>query len=64
MLSTLSQDIAECYRHAGDCAQKAKNEHDPDLRQDFLDLERRWVFLARSYEFAEQLESLQPRRKP
>ena len=29
----------------------------PELRQDFLDMERRWLSLARSYEFAERLAS-------
>jgi hypothetical protein len=28
---------------------------DPELRKDFLELERRWLKLARSYELAERL---------
>lgn len=63
MLNKLSQDIAECYLHAGDCAQKAKSERNARLRQDFLEMQGRWLFLAHSYELAEQLESCQPRRK-
>ena len=30
-------------------------ENDPKLRVDFIDLEVRWLFLARSYEFTERL---------
>jgi hypothetical protein len=51
----LSDDIRECYQLASDCARRAKAEADPQLRQDFLDMERRWLFLARSYEFTRRL---------
>jgi hypothetical protein len=55
MLNRLSEDIAECYRHAEACARRASTEADPELRTDFLDMERRWLSLARSYELTEQL---------
>ena len=55
MLKNLSEEIRECYRHAEDCARKATTQLDPKLKQDFLDLERRWLFLARSYEFTQRL---------
>jgi hypothetical protein len=66
MLKNLSDDIAECYRHAVDCAQKAKSEGDARVREDFLDMERRWLFLARSYEFTDQLDLLtnEPEARP
>jgi hypothetical protein len=51
----LSEDMRECYQLARDCAVRAKAEADPQLRQDFLDMERRWLFLARSYEFTRRL---------
>jgi hypothetical protein len=51
----LSEDIRECYELARDCALRAEAEVDPRLRQDFLDMERRWLFLARSYEFTRRL---------
>jgi hypothetical protein len=63
MLNKLSGEIVECYQHAEGCARRAESEPDPGLRQDFLDMERRWLFLARSYEFTERLERLLPRRK-
>ncbi len=55
MLSKLREDIAECYQHAEECALRAKGEPDARLRQDFIDMERRWLFLACSYEFTERL---------
>ncbi len=58
MLMNLSNDIAECYGHAGDCARKAKSESDARVREDFLAMERRWLCLARSYELSHQLNRL------
>jgi hypothetical protein len=55
MLNSMSEQIRECYRHAEDCARKAAAQADPMLKRDFLDLERRWLVLARSYEFTERL---------
>jgi hypothetical protein len=53
-----SEQIRECLRHAEDCAQKAAAQTDPQLKQDFLVMERRWLFLARSYGFTERLTNL------
>jgi len=55
MLKNLSEEIRECYRHAEDCSRKAAAQTDPNLKEDFLKLERRWLFLVRSYEFTERL---------
>ena len=44
-----------CYRHAQDCARKAAEQTDPNLKQDFLELEESWLFLARSFKFNERL---------
>lgn len=55
MLKNLSEEIRECYRHAEDCACKAAAQPDRQLKQDFLDLEVRWLFLARSYGFTQLL---------
>jgi len=46
MLNNLSEQIRDCYRHAQDCARKASEETDPNLKQDFLELEESWLFLA------------------
>jgi len=55
MLNNLSEEIRECLRHAEDCSRKADAQTDPNLKEDFLNLERRWLFLARSYEFTERV---------
>jgi hypothetical protein len=55
MLKNLSEEIRECHRHAEDCARKAAAQIDLQLKADFVDLEMRWLFLARSYEFTERL---------
>jgi hypothetical protein len=55
MLNNLSELIRDCYRHAQDCARKAVEQSDPNLKQDFLELEESWLFLARSFEFNERL---------
>jgi len=57
MLNSLSQQVRECMLKAEDCAHRAKIERDPSLVRDFLDMERRWLRLARSYQFSEQLEA-------
>jgi hypothetical protein len=62
MLLKVSAEIAECYRHAEDCARRAKYERDPVLRDDWLAMERRWISLARSYELSERIGRFQPKR--
>jgi hypothetical protein len=63
VLRNLSEEIRECYRHAEDCSQKAAAQTDPKLKVDFLQLEQRWLFLARSYEFTERLENFSDEAK-
>ena len=55
MLNNLSEQIRNCYQHADDCARKAAEQTDPQLKQDFVDLEKRWLLLARSFDFNERL---------
>ena len=57
MLSNLSEQIRDCLQHAEECARKAAAQTNPALRDDFLRLEKRWLDLARSMEFAERLDS-------
>ena len=63
VLNGLSKEIRECYRHAENCALNATAHNDAQLKQDFLDLEQRWLFLARSYEFSERLTDLSDEAK-
>ena len=55
MLQNPSEEIAECYRRAAEARERAMHAHDPALKQDFLDMERRWMSLAHSYDFTHRL---------
>jgi hypothetical protein len=63
VLNNLSAQVRECLRHAQDCARKAAAQTDPKLKNDFLDMERRWLSLARSYEFTERLTDFSHKTK-
>jgi hypothetical protein len=52
------EQIRECLRCANECAQQASVSSDPERRQDLLNMQLRWLSLARSYEFSERLEFL------
>ena len=56
MLSRLSEQIGWCYERAADAKQRAEEIVDPVLKADFVGMEKRWLFLARSYEFVERLK--------
>ena len=56
MLNNLSEQVRECLRHAEDCARQAAAQTNGKMKEDFLDLERRWLSLARSYQFTERLD--------
>jgi hypothetical protein len=58
MFVVLNQDARECRLRAEHCEDKAGLQSDPQLRQDFLEMQQRWLSLARSYEFLERLEPL------
>jgi hypothetical protein len=67
MLQKLDSEIRECYRHAAENSRRADESRDAFTRKDFLEAEKRWLCLARSYEFAEGLSNFtEParRRKP
>ena len=54
--NNLSEQIRECLQHAEECARKAAElSNGSRFRQDFLQLEKRWLDLARSIEFGERL---------
>jgi hypothetical protein len=57
LLNNPSEHVRECLRRAEDCARQAAAQTDTKMKDDFLDLERRWLSLARSYEFTERLDS-------
>jgi hypothetical protein len=55
MLQKLSEEIRECLRRAEECKRLSKTALTPSAIKDYLDMEQRWLNLARSYEFAERL---------
>lgn len=57
MLSKLSASVAECYEHAGECARSAGMAGTPQLRDEFLNLERSWIKLAQSIEASERYKA-------
>jgi two-component sensor histidine kinase len=64
MLNNLSEEVRECLQHAEACARQAAAQTSAKLKEEFLDLERRWLALARSYEFADQLDDFCRRGMP
>jgi len=56
VLNNLSEQIRECLQHAEDCAREAAEQPDGSrLKQDYLNLEKRWLGLARNFELGERL---------
>jgi hypothetical protein len=56
MLQTLSDHVTECITRAADTERRAQEATDSQLRQDLLDIARRWRHLAESYQFVESLD--------
>ena len=52
----MSIQVRECRQYARQCAQIAQNQSDPQLRENYLEMQSRWLCLASSYEFSERLE--------
>src|SRR6516225_12365143 len=61
MLQNLSKQIRTCLRNAEECANLAKIQGNASRGRDFLDLERRWLRLARCYGYSEQRARLKTR---
>jgi hypothetical protein len=57
MLQKLSDHVTECIARATDTERRAHEATDSQLRQDLLDIARRWRHLAESYQFVESLDS-------
>jgi PAS domain S-box-containing protein len=56
MLQNLSEEIRLCYERAAEAKERADRMRDPQAKADFSNMERRWLLLARSYEFGERLD--------
>jgi hypothetical protein len=55
MLQNLSEEIRECLQRAEECRLLSKTALSLAAVKGYLDMEQRWLALARSYEFAERL---------
>jgi hypothetical protein len=57
MLANLSAEVCECLWHAEDCAKRAEIEPNPVIQRDYIEMERRWLKLARSYPLFERVQA-------
>jgi hypothetical protein len=55
MPNNLSEQIREWDEQAVQCARQADAQTDPKVKQQFLELKRLWLLLARGYDFNERL---------
>ena len=56
MLQNLDLKIRNAYQHAHDRSERAKVAATPQERSDWLFVEARWLALAHSLEFMEQIQ--------
>jgi hypothetical protein len=54
-----AEEVRECLAHAEACARKAADATDTKIKQDYLDLERSWLTLARSFQTGELPDPVQ-----
>jgi len=57
MLSRLDEDQKEALERAAECRRKADNARFPDVRDEYLDMEQRWLRLVDSYEMLLRLRT-------
>jgi hypothetical protein len=63
MLSDLGKDEKEALARAAECRRKAESTRHEDVRNDYLDMEQRWLRLAESYAAAARIQSFIRDRK-
>jgi hypothetical protein len=63
MLQKVSEQIAHCYHRASECRAKAVNAVNEAASQEYYELERRWLMLARSYELSERITDFTGERR-
>jgi two-component sensor histidine kinase/PAS domain-containing protein len=56
VLQQLSEQVRECHKRAAEAKAQAEAIADPALKRSYLDLEDRWLFMARSHMFTESLQ--------
>jgi hypothetical protein len=55
VLTDLSEEVAHCYQRAAECSERAGTCANADMRAFYLEREKAWLALARSYQLAERL---------
>ena len=55
MLTSLSEDVADCYRRAAECQELARLATNDKDREFYRDRENDWLVLARTHQFAERM---------
>jgi hypothetical protein len=55
MLQRTDTQAAYCYQRAEENRRRAEQQVKPEYKETYLDLERRWLTLAMSYEFGDRL---------
>ena len=55
MVERLNELVRRCHEQAADARQKAEAAADPESKATLLDIEKRWLGLARNYALTERL---------
>jgi hypothetical protein len=55
VLQHLSERTRLCHERAAEARRRAEETSDPKVKAQFLNTEKRWLLLARSYQFSESL---------
>jgi PAS domain-containing protein len=50
-----TEQVRTCFNRAFDARRNAERTADPARKADFIEMEKRWLALAQSYEFSERL---------
>jgi hypothetical protein len=57
-MSDTTEEIAYCNQRAEEFGRKAAQETDPKLKQDYTEMQDRWLILAACYQFPEGISAL------
>jgi hypothetical protein len=57
MLQKTQEDVAYCYQRAEEARRMQARETDPMRQREYANIEARWIKLAISYQFAEQMNT-------
>ena len=55
MLTNLSLEVANCYQHAVECAERSGTCANAEMRDFYLEREQAWLKLAHTYQAAERV---------